>query len=573
MPSDPVREGFVFKGWSTSQEGTEVNFNSATIVTGAMSVYAVWELIVYKIKFIDGEGNTIDVEVPHGKTPGDLDDAIPEDPVREGYTFKGWNTEPDGSGLRFRSDTPKTGDEIYHAVWVQNSGAWIDGTVTEAETGEKLKDIVVKIMFHGSDNAGVDIVDTRTDDDGWFRFNDLPFGNYSLVFIDESRGIQVTRNIIIRTEGEYDGSAVMPAGSKNTFLHVEGRHTPNLSVANLSAMFDERDTAIAETGNLVTMTLHVEQIHIDQVDENRKPGDVDLIERHVRDEGEIVNALFLDMWLVRSTNGIEEIIQPRGGLIITIDLPQEFWGHDRVIHVHDGVVYVIEGRYEIIGNTHTLTFTADKFSTYALVITATNSESNEYTAIVAQNQSSGPQRGTTSTQTSTEDLESTETDTNDPVISQQSNAATTDTSTQTSEDIVSPRTERTGIRDIELGATPLFIDVSWSLINLLLSILTSLITLTLLTKWLMSKKRNNDAVDSKPRTAHSKLKTTLLSIIPAVAAIVLFILTQNINNPMVMVDTWTSWMAAIAAIQIVIALRALKKGKDQSDESKEKIFA
>jgi hypothetical protein len=112
----------------------------------------------------------------------------------------------------------------------------------------------------------------------------------------------------------------------------------------------------------------------------------------------------------------------------------------------------------------------------------------------------------------------------------------------------------TGERNVEEPEVPLFIaDTSWALVNLLLMLLTAIITATLFLTWL---KRSY-------HTEYTKLRTLLLSFIPTIAAIGLFILTQNMNNPMILTDTWTIWMAAIAAVQVAIIL--LKK------QSKEKV--
>jgi uncharacterized repeat protein (TIGR02543 family) len=732
MPPDPVREGFIFKGWSTVMDGTEADFTSSTIITGAMSVYAVWEHAVYTITLKNEVSDDVIVMVEHGITLGESGFDLSNPDERDGYTFKGWNTERDGSGLRLHPDIPIVGDMTFYAIWVQNSGAWIDGIVKD-EDGDKLPDILVKIMFHGSDDAGTDVAETRTGKEsdygefGWFMFDGLPFGNYSLVYIDEVRGIQVTKNIIIDRDGRHDGSVEMPTGSKNTVLHVEGKHTPNVSVANLAEMFDSEDNAIAATGNLVTMTLHVEQIHVGQINQERNPGDVDLIAEHVRSEGEITNVLYLDMWLVRSVNGFEsQIIQPRGNLTITIDVPHEFRDQTRILHVHNGVVYEIEGRSRTVGNTTMLTFEADRFSTFALVITddtdlnvetrtdtddddtntnpgtgaGTGSGSggqpgpvtpiiepppvveppdndtgadiddimqmpippgypgsgstppyqppfpgdvSEQGESVEQSESGDPSepsdpgdqdgeedliiQPTNNTpqipapiapQTTTSQLDSTVSGTDvdgdggnadsdesaginglGGIISQPEGAiqpsgtgASTDPATPPIDDTNNVNNEGMEININPFNETPLFIaDTSWALFNLLLTILTGLITAALLATWLAHKKRRESGdidTDDSSITAHDGInsiddtdgidinsandtgKTSsingietkqsrkiipllILSIFTTLAAIVLFILTQNMNSPMIMTDIWTIWMAAIAAIQVAIA--------------------
>ncbi len=57
-----------------------------------------------------------------------------------------------------------------------------------------------------------------------------------------------------------------------------------------------------------------------------------------------------------------------------------------------------------------------------------------------------------------------------------------------------------------------------------------------------------------------------MSVIMTLAAIILFILTEDMRNPMVMTDRWT-WIHAVGAIiQIVVAFLSKKKREDDEDD-------
>jgi uncharacterized repeat protein (TIGR02543 family) len=83
-PSDPVREGYTFKGW-------DVDF---TNVTQSLMVTAEYEAIIpstqYTVTFKDWDGTILG-------TPQLLDEGesavAPSDPTRTGYTFTGWDKE------------------------------------------------------------------------------------------------------------------------------------------------------------------------------------------------------------------------------------------------------------------------------------------------------------------------------------------------------------------------------------------------------------------------------------------------------------------------------------------------
>jgi uncharacterized membrane protein len=52
-----------------------------------------------------------------------------------------------------------------------------------------------------------------------------------------------------------------------------------------------------------------------------------------------------------------------------------------------------------------------------------------------------------------------------------------------------------------------------------------------------------------------------------------FILTEDMRNPMVFVDRWTILMAAIALVQAVLALFCKKSYKEEEEEQEEEATA
>ena len=78
-PAAPTREGYTFIGW-------DVDFAN---VTEDITVTAQYEINIYTVTFVDWDGTVIDVqEVEFG-----ADAAAPAAPVREGYTFTGWDVD------------------------------------------------------------------------------------------------------------------------------------------------------------------------------------------------------------------------------------------------------------------------------------------------------------------------------------------------------------------------------------------------------------------------------------------------------------------------------------------------
>lgn len=67
----------------------------------------------------DASGNTDTANAQDGTSLGE---AMPADPTRDGYSFKGWNTAPDGSGTAFTAQSVVDADVTVYAQWEKESG-------------------------------------------------------------------------------------------------------------------------------------------------------------------------------------------------------------------------------------------------------------------------------------------------------------------------------------------------------------------------------------------------------------------------------------------------------------------
>jgi uncharacterized repeat protein (TIGR02543 family) len=121
FPRPPVRKGYAFGGWFTDKEGqgSEVQLDSR--VDGELKVFARWiksyedgdqPLIIF-----DGNGDDdhFHQEVFAGPSPPWL--ALLSTPSRSGYTFEGWNSQPDGSGTDLSPDQVVSEPATYYARW------------------------------------------------------------------------------------------------------------------------------------------------------------------------------------------------------------------------------------------------------------------------------------------------------------------------------------------------------------------------------------------------------------------------------------------------------------------------
>ena len=122
---------------------------------------------------------------------------------------------------------------------------------------------------------------------------------------------------------------------------------------------------------------------------------------------------------------------------------------------------------------------------------------------------------------------------------------------------------------------------AWALVNLICTILSVLIGIYELIIYLRGRKENKAAKEDgiyegdiyTKRVMHRKRK--IWDVLPAVGAVVAFILTEDMRLPMTIVDRWTPLMVIILAISVTIGLlthiqrykKMLEKALEERDEA------
>ena len=107
---------------------------------------------------------------------------------------------------------------------------------------------------------------------------------------------------------------------------------------------------------------------------------------------------------------------------------------------------------------------------------------------------------------------------------------------------------------------------AWALLNLLLAVFTVLGSALLLITWATGKKRRElESETEQQRRRHGLMR--LVSLVPAVASVAAFLLTENMRLPMAFADKWTILMAILAAAQLAVMLLARKNWEDQGDDN------
>jgi len=135
-PTPPTREGYTFLGWFEDPSIT-IPFIFDYMPMTDITLYAGWQINAYDMIFVDYDGEDDLVVTENYQALIDP----PTDPVKEGYTFDGWYTEPELTNEYLFMTMPLNGITLY-AKWSINQY-----TISfEENGGSEIKDISADYM-------------------------------------------------------------------------------------------------------------------------------------------------------------------------------------------------------------------------------------------------------------------------------------------------------------------------------------------------------------------------------------------------------------------------------------------
>ena len=125
------------------------------------------------------------------------------------------------------------------------------------------------------------------------------------------------------------------------------------------------------------------------------------------------------------------------------------------------------------------------------------------------------------------------------------------------------------IADVEAPLTEA--RASWALANLLAAIATVIATLAMYVTY-FKKQENDEEDENEEREENNERKTSkLFSIIPSAVSVILFILTEDMRNPMVLFDKWTLLMMVIMIGNLAVAYLTRNKKEEKENEENEAV--
>lgn len=128
-------EGHIFNGWVINEKQDKL---PETMPENNLEASASWKLKEINISFVSDETEIKKATAPFGSS---MEETVPEDPQKEGYTFAGWY-DKDGKNV-FDYDTVPAEDMSFSAKWLRNGNVVYtsDGKTYEAyevKEGEKI---------------------------------------------------------------------------------------------------------------------------------------------------------------------------------------------------------------------------------------------------------------------------------------------------------------------------------------------------------------------------------------------------------------------------------------------------
>ena len=132
----PARKGYKFVGWYTAKSGgSKVDSKTVVTVTKDQTLYARWNPVRYKIQYKLGNG-TNSRSNPANYTIASKTIVL-KNPVRKGYTFKGWYSDPKFKARVTKIASGSVGSRTLYARWQVNK--YTVQFVKNGGTGRQMK--------------------------------------------------------------------------------------------------------------------------------------------------------------------------------------------------------------------------------------------------------------------------------------------------------------------------------------------------------------------------------------------------------------------------------------------------
>lgn len=184
-PFDPKRPGYTFGGWAVTEYSGWI-WSPSERVYEDMTLEAIWIPLTHQVSFVDGDKILATRLVPHGGSA-----SLPETPVKDGYTFAGYNI----------STRNITADTTVQALWVADGSPSQHQLFLDASAGEisgaytQFYDTAQELVLPVAEKQGYEFLGWYTASAGGQRVvsgSPAPAGDLTLVAHYRARRFTVT---------------------------------------------------------------------------------------------------------------------------------------------------------------------------------------------------------------------------------------------------------------------------------------------------------------------------------------------------------------------------------------------
>ena len=247
----PVREGYTFKGWDLDGKIVTSIDSSCFANSDCVTVTATYTQDTFKgdgiVVVLNANGGTIDGKTSNkydylgGGNSGTSMSLLPYTPVREGYTFNGWNTKKDGSGKNYKY--------LYWRQWDKDntSEAERDTLITEESGYERYKNLTLYASWTKNADDTVKEIKSTGKTDGSITFENGVNSNYTL----DIKEVEVSKDLSSKSVKYLVDINVLNAGTvvpmQNTKMTIKIKLPSDLKGFDKYQVVYVKDGKIEET--------------------------------------------------------------------------------------------------------------------------------------------------------------------------------------------------------------------------------------------------------------------------------------------------------------------------------------
>jgi len=365
-----TRGSDTFLGWSASSTAETATYtdrqtvtNLTTMANGKVTLYAVWRANTYEVRF-DANGGSGDM-LPQTISRSEATPLNTNSYTRIGYSFAGWNTSINGSGLSYTNGHQVTNlpggtakSITLYAQWTESARYNLNGTVQEG--GELISGSMVKLM-----QGSTIIAQTMTGADGSYFFGNLKSGSYNVVAAKEGKTVTA---LVIISANTIQNMAIPAVTANNSILVVNSESNSEIPAVVVGGLDILASTESAD----ITMTIT-----------SKVENDGDLEQNAIKEKaGTQMVGIYLDMTVKKGTDTLTSTAN-----VLEIIIPYNLSGKTNinVYRYHEGTTMPLvklvdkpvttfnDGTFYLDSANGLIHVYASQFSTYAVTYTGFSS--------------------------------------------------------------------------------------------------------------------------------------------------------------------------------------------------------